>query len=596
MMLTIEPSGASGASWSNPSNALVEDATVATNAAGTGWLSLACTVGIESELELVSYQIRSVCGVVISGPAPLIGEEETVQLEFALSKDSGATAFGAGQIVDVYDVIEEKVLPMVEDVSEWVPDDFNASSFRILVRRSVAASEAACDRLVDSVVLDLYYNAPGGSILADRITVHQSLYFGKETTKGTSVATPKRFKTLKFEIQPKVAMKEDRGAGDKMPVGHYLMTEHSEIPYSGHPSYNEMGWVLSSVIGQPTTAALDGFPTAFRHVFNINTRTDDTVNTFTMIFGDSARCHKVVYAQLLNWSLKFQNKDAEMSGNGVAGRISDAATLPTGVAEVQTLTITGTPTGGTFKLKFRGHETAALAYNIAGAALQTALRALASIGATGLSVSGAGPYVVTFADNLLGMNVEPLELSNNAFTGGTSPSMTIAETTRGGFTEMDIHPILPGGVSVYIADTYAGLSAGRQTRVFMMDTNVTEKGNEFFALNDANESFAAIAEAPMKGIVKMLAMAGTEAMALLTAIRAGATKYIRIEALSPAAVTIDGTNRFRMAIELCTSVAEFNPYKDEGGVYAAEFTMSAKFDETQGFAYRVILENEVAAY
>ncbi|MEQ1935919.1 MAG: hypothetical protein ABL962_18850 [Fimbriimonadaceae bacterium] len=154
MMVTLEPTGASGADWTNPSNALVEDAAVAINASGTGWLKFALSGTIEPELELVSYQIRSVCGVVVSGPAPLIGEDETVRLEFGLSKDAGVTAFGDTQLVDAYNVIIEKELLMVTDLSAWDAADFNSTDFRILVRRPVDASEAACDRLVDSLVLE----------------------------------------------------------------------------------------------------------------------------------------------------------------------------------------------------------------------------------------------------------------------------------------------------------------------------------------------------------------------------------------------------------------------------------------------------------
>lgn len=102
-----------------------------------------------------------------------------------------------------------------------------------------------------------------------------------------------------------------------------------------------------------------------------------------------------------------------------------------GTSEVQTVTVTGTPTGGTFKLKFGPFETAAIAHNAAGATVQTELRALPNIGAAGVTVSGAGPYVVTFAGNLAKLAVPLMTLANNSLTGGTTPSVTIVETTPG---------------------------------------------------------------------------------------------------------------------------------------------------------------------
>jgi hypothetical protein len=58
----------------------------------------------------------------------------------------------------------------------------------------------------------------------------------------------------------------------------------------------------------------------------------------------------------------------------------------------------GTPTGGTFTLKFGANTTGALAYNASAATVQAALEALTSIGSGNCSVSGQGPnyFVVTF--------------------------------------------------------------------------------------------------------------------------------------------------------------------------------------------------------
>lgn len=101
--------------------------------------------------------------------------------------------------------------------------------------------------------------------------------------------------------------------------------------------------------------------------------------------------------------------------------------------EVQTATITGTPTGGTFKLSFRGAETASIAYNAAAATVQSALQALRTIGSGNVTVSGSagGPYTITFTGALAGHNVPLIVLSTNALTGGTTPTVGIVQTTAG---------------------------------------------------------------------------------------------------------------------------------------------------------------------
>lgn len=101
--------------------------------------------------------------------------------------------------------------------------------------------------------------------------------------------------------------------------------------------------------------------------------------------------------------------------------------------EVQTATVSGTPTGGTFALTFKGATTAALAYNAAAATVQAALEALRTIGTGNVTATGSagGPYTITFVGALAGANAPLITLSNNLLTGGTAPSVGIVQTTAG---------------------------------------------------------------------------------------------------------------------------------------------------------------------
>lgn len=113
----------------------------------------------------------------------------------------------------------------------------------------------------------------------------------------------------------------------------------------------------------------------------------------------------------------------------------DASTLAPigGTSEQQVVTITGSPNGGTFKLAYRGQVTGTIAYNAAASAVQTALRALSTVGSTGVTVTGSngGPYTVTFGGPLANQDVYLIQLQANSLTGGTSPSATIAQTVMG---------------------------------------------------------------------------------------------------------------------------------------------------------------------
>lgn len=103
------------------------------------------------------------------------------------------------------------------------------------------------------------------------------------------------------------------------------------------------------------------------------------------------------------------------------------------VAEVQTVTITGTPTGGTFTLTYNGQTTAGIAYNAASAAVQAALEALSNIAPGDVTVGGGPgpgtPYTVTFTG--AAGNVTQLTASGAALTGGASPAVAVTTTTPG---------------------------------------------------------------------------------------------------------------------------------------------------------------------
>src|SRR5260221_401704 len=85
--------------------------------------------------------------------------------------------------------------------------------------------------------------------------------------------------------------------------------------------------------------------------------------------------------------------------------------------EYQSVTITGSPTAGTFTLTFGANTTGVLNWNCTAAQMQTALQALASIGANNALVTGGpGPgtaFTVEFTGTLGFAPQALLTLSNN---------------------------------------------------------------------------------------------------------------------------------------------------------------------------------------
>jgi hypothetical protein len=106
-----------------------------------------------------------------------------------------------------------------------------------------------------------------------------------------------------------------------------------------------------------------------------------------------------------------------------------------GTNEVQTVTVTGAPTAGTFTLTYSGQTTATQSRTVTAAALQTALEALSNIGVGDVAVTGGpagtAPLVVTFTGALGATDVAQMTAAHT-FTGGTTPAVTVATITSGG--------------------------------------------------------------------------------------------------------------------------------------------------------------------
>jgi len=122
--------------------------------------------------------------------------------------------------------------------------------------------------------------------------------------------------------------------------------------------------------------------------------------------------------------------------SGVPFTVSGAGT--NGISaqnEVQTLTITGTPTGGTFTLTYDGQTTSTIAYNADAATVDAALEALSNIGAGDVTCAGGAlpgtPVTIQFTSALAQLNVALITADGSGLTGGSSPDAAVATTTPG---------------------------------------------------------------------------------------------------------------------------------------------------------------------
>lgn len=129
-----------------------------------------------------------------------------------------------------------------------------------------------------------------------------------------------------------------------------------------------------------------------------------------------------------------------IEGAGLGHPITVAGAPVTAVNAVWTLTIGGTPTGGTFALAFEGISTTAITWSNVNATLLAAMNAAFNANAAlgtggcvataGTLTAGIGTVLLTFGAARAGQPIAAVTVADNSLTG-TAPTLAVASTTTG---------------------------------------------------------------------------------------------------------------------------------------------------------------------
>ena len=160
----------------------------------------------------------------------------------------------------------------------------------------------------------------------------------------------------------------------------------------------------------------------------------ENVGDITTIRKLGAQASRIIGLALFGTLSTFIEAGTQFSVSGDSSKqfSSDAdVTLIAGTDEIQTITFSATPTGGSFKLVHDGNETILISWDDTNTEVQDALNALSSLSAVTVSGSFAAGFVVTFAGED-GKQEQPLLTEDsNTLTDGGAVTITVTETTPG---------------------------------------------------------------------------------------------------------------------------------------------------------------------
>jgi hypothetical protein len=435
--------------------------------------------------------------------------------------------------------------------------------------------------------------------MAARNSVDIVTQIGVETTPGTEVDATKKLTAVMLAFSARLEARFQRANGSRLITSGVKNKGWAEGSFEGIASYEELAVILEGLIGRNGAVInpYNGQAAAYGRVFDSNTWSNQ--KTFTAERGDSSAAMVATNVQLSTLQMRFGRDEVTCSGNLFAKEPNNAGTL-TLRNEQQTITITGTPTGGTFTLTYNGQTTGNIAYNASAANVVTALEALSNIGAGDVTATGGAlpgtPVVVTFANALAGAN-QPLMTANAAgLTGGTSPAVTVAETTPGGYQEgYNESPISGNEVCVYVDTTAAALGTTLLTDGYTVEFSIPEVAAPKWVLNCTVASFKESVKLAIENTtLNLTAEFNAQTRALYDAWNANSLPiyFVRIKCTGPIiAGAVANLAQFDFAVKL-ESVEEL---ADQDGTYGYQFGFRVIEDQTWGKGFEFLLVNELAA-
>jgi hypothetical protein len=436
-----------------------------------------------------------------------------------------------------------------------------------------------------------------------RATVYQKVQLGVEVTAGTAVAAPKQLQSI--DIQPSIdsAVNVFRPMGSKYATVAAQGKESSKASISSDaPTYDELAYFLAGLIGAPTITTPGGATNARLHTLTPRSSAEDAIKTFTIECGDRERAMRFAYGVVTGLALDINRDKVSLKGDMIGQLYTDGVKLSTNATYTLTAGVSP-PTAGTFTLTKNGQTTSAIAFNAAASAVKTALEALSTIGTGNVTVTatvatGAGTlavaanvYTIEFVNDLA---QQPITLTGT-FTGLTEAStIAIAAGVVGVVpTTLALVPILANDCSLYLADAQADLAAAvALTDGFSVSWGLTDKLSPKWVLNAANTSWKEPVETVPKLVSTLEMEADATGMGLLTQLRSGATKWLRIKFAGP---EIETGQNYTLTIDMACKVTNITEFKDSDGVYGVGWELTGVHDGTWGSAFSVALTCAVAS-
>jgi hypothetical protein len=186
---------------------------------------------------------------------------------------------------------------------------------------------------------------------------------------------------------------------------------------------------------------------------------------------------------------------------------------------------------------------------------------------------------------------EEIELGGTALARAIEDGIALSP----GATMLEQVPVKPTDLSIYLDGSSANLGTTKLLRNLSGEFSMSDRYTPLWVVDRDQPSFVTTIEGEPDVTFTLTMEADAQGMGPLTAMRAGQTRFLRIEAVGPVIYNAATPIRHTMILDIAGQVSEPQEFSDEDGVYAIGWEFGAVHDATWGRAIRAEVITTLAA-
>lgn len=187
--------------------------------------------------------------------------------------------------------------------------------------------------------------------------------------------------------------------------------------------------------------------------------------------------------------------------------------------------------------------------------------------------------------------------ADNVDLGGSAMSRALEEgiTLTPNPTSVPLVPVVRSQFSIYSDATAAALGTTKLEYGFLANWSISDVVSSVWPIDASLSSYKEHVETDPDPTFELTPAADAVGSNFLSYLRAGTTRFIRLEANGAIIGTGPSTTTYQLRFDMAVKVREMGDYSEEDGVFVSPFTFEMVHDATWGRAHQVSVTNTTAA-